>query len=251
MLQRSEYRQMLLAGTVTFPATFPQVGRLELRSEVLPVLCGKPADILTVTETPSSRVTMTRQVLACSVRAVFLPRDPQNVDYADGQWLLEGEIAPGLQLHLQDRIGPLYGIVFVAEGESSSLNVTAGMTAAESVQYYPPLPCDPSHNHYNAWPGANLPPAYPLPFPRREACSLSDVPIPYPGRCRPRPLTACSLTASPPVCPGAKPLTACSLSASPSQSPVSQTPVQQVPIVRIRSCSIIAPCPYPSDDMKS
>ena len=242
MLQRSEYRQMLLAGTVTFPATFPQVGRLELRSEVLPVLCGKPADILTVTETPSSRVTMTRQVLACSVRAVFLPRDPQNVDYADGQWLLEGEIAPGLQFHLQDRIGPLYGIVFVAEGESSSLNVTAGMTAAESVQYYPPLPCDPSHNHYNAWPGANLPPAYPPPFPSREACSLSSAP----EHCRPRPSASCSLTAPPPFSPGAKLMTACSLSASPPQ-----TPIKQVPIVRIRSCSIIAPYPYPSDDSKS
>jgi hypothetical protein len=155
MLNRNEYRQMLLAGTVTFPATFPQVGKLELRSENLSVLSGKPDDILTVIETPSSRVTLSRQVLASAVRAVFLPRDPQHVNYSDGLWLLPGEIAMGLKLQLQNNCGPLYGIVFVAESEPTILHMSAGMTAAESVQYYPPLPGDPSFNHYNPNPGQN------------------------------------------------------------------------------------------------
>ncbi len=157
MLNRNEYRQMLLAGTVTFPATFPQVGRLELRSENLSALSGTSHDILTVTETPSSRVTLSRQVLASGVRAVFLPRDPHRVNYSDGLWLLPGEILMGLKMHLQNAPGPLSGIVFVAESEPSILNMSAGMTGAESVQYYPPLPGDPSLNHYNPHPGKTLP----------------------------------------------------------------------------------------------
>ncbi len=157
MLNRVEYRQMLLAGTVTFPATFPHVGRLELRSETLSVLSGKSEDLLAVIETPSARVTLCRQVLASSVRAVFLPRDPQHVNYADGIWLLPGEIVLGLKLQLQNANGLLYGIVFVAECEPSILTMSAGMTAAESVQYYPPLPGDPSHNHYNPFPGGRTP----------------------------------------------------------------------------------------------
>ena len=35
--------------------------------------------------------------------------------------------------------------------------MSAGMTGAESVQYYPPLPGDPSLNHYNPHPGKTLP----------------------------------------------------------------------------------------------
>lgn len=157
MLKRDEYRQMLLAGTVTFPATFPHVGRLELRSETLSGLSGKSEDLLAVIETPSARVTLCRQVLASSVRAVFLPRDPQHVNYSDGIWLLPGEIVLGIRLQLQNTNGLLYGIVFVAECEPSILTMSAGMTAAESVQYYPPLPGDPSHNHYNPFPGGRTP----------------------------------------------------------------------------------------------
>ncbi len=157
MLNRSEYRQMLLAGTVTFPATFPQVGKLELRSEKLSGFSGKSEEFLTVTETPSARVTLSRQVLASGVRAVFLPRDPQRVNYSDGLWLLPGEILTGLKMHLQNARGPLSGIVFVAESEPSILNMSAGMTGAESVQYYPPLPGDPSFNHYNPNPGKKHP----------------------------------------------------------------------------------------------
>ena len=162
MLNRNEYRQMLLAGTVSFPATFPQVGTLELRSETLSALSGQASDILTVTENPSSRVTLSREVLASAVRAVFLPRNPQQVNYSDGLWLLPDEILMGLKLHLQNTRGPLYGIVFVAESEPTILKMSAGMTAAESVQYYPPLPGDPSFNHYNPNPGKPRPGRTPL-----------------------------------------------------------------------------------------
>lgn len=162
MLHRDEYRQMLLAGTVTFPATFPQVGRLDLRYELLPVRDGEQQEVLVVSESPSPKVTMTRRVPASSVRAVFLPRDPRHVNYADGQWLLAGEVVHGLKSRLKECQGAVYGIAFVGESEPSLLSVSAGMTAAESAQYYPPLPGDPSNNHYNPWPDTHSPGVAPI-----------------------------------------------------------------------------------------
>ncbi len=227
MLNRVEYRQMLLAGTVTFPATFPHVGRLELRSETLSVLSGKSEDLLAVIETPSARVTLSRQVLAAAVRAVFLPRDPQHVNYADGIWLLSGEIVLGIKLQLQNANGLLYGIVFVAESEPSILTMSAGMTAAESVQYYPPLPGDPSHNHYNPFPGGRTP----------GDRSLRDCT----GDCNPSP---CTFTDRPPHLGGVSVLFSdCDASQSPLQG-ASAAPFgqdfkmfQQAPDVQRPSCT--------------
>lgn len=153
MVHRDEYRQMLLAGTVSFPATFPQVGKLTLDVEHIPAGGESEVPFLSVAESPSARVTLVRRVMIKSVRAVFVPRDVRHVNYADGEWLLSDEILPTLQ-SLLDNHESLHGIVFVAENEPSILNVSAGMTAAESVQYYPPLPSDPAHNHYNAWPAS-------------------------------------------------------------------------------------------------
>lgn len=154
MVNRDEYRQMVLAGTVSFPATFPQVGRISLTLEKIPASHQPDLEFLSVTESPSARVTMVRRVLAKSVRAVFIPRDPRQVNYADGEWLLGEEVLPGLTCKLGGS-SMLNGIVFVPENEPSMLNVSVGMTAAESVQYYPPLPNDPAHNHYNAWPAGS------------------------------------------------------------------------------------------------
>jgi hypothetical protein len=44
---------------------------------------------------------------------------------------------------------PVKGIVYVRENASSMLELQAGLTAAESAEYYPPLPDDRSVNHYN------------------------------------------------------------------------------------------------------
>lgn len=179
MLNRDEYRQMLLAGSVTFPATFPQVGRLTLCVEPRPGRPSEALEILSVEEYPSPRVTLSRRVLMASVRAVFLPRDARAVRFSDGHWLLEDEVSGGLKQRLADSAQPLYGIVFVPENEPSMLHVSAGMTAAESSQYYPPLPGDLSHNHYNPWPAGsalsnglgNTQGVRPMQY-----CSLSDDP---------------------------------------------------------------------------
>jgi hypothetical protein len=150
MLNHQEFRQMLLAGTVTFPATFPQLGRLRLATNAC-----DGVEILSVEENPSPRVTLKRHVKLSSVRAIFIPNDPRCVRYNDGEWLTGCDLACQLHCRLDSCDAELFGIVFVPETEPSLLQVSAGMTAAESIQYYPPLPGDPSHNHYNAWPKAN------------------------------------------------------------------------------------------------
>ena len=146
-MNRDDYRHLLLAGTVTFPATFPQLGSLTLVSERMPgngqLETRQTQDVLVVCEFPSARVTIKRKVFADKVRAVFLPQDPNRVSYACGTWLLAEEIAT--YLRCRERA---LGIVFVAETEPTQLEVRAGMTAAESAQYYPPLPNDRSYNHY-------------------------------------------------------------------------------------------------------
>ncbi len=150
-MNRDEYRHLLLSGTVTFPATFPQIGRISLIS--VPIPCEKdgqkqpPQDMLVVRESPSTKVTITRKVFADKVRAVFLPDDTNRVNYACGTWLLAEEIAPFFRCRK-----PMLGIVFVPETESTLLEVRAGMTAGESAQYYPPLPNDRSYNHYAGQP---------------------------------------------------------------------------------------------------
>lgn len=150
-MNRDDYRQLLLSGTVTFPATFPQLGSISLCSE--PVPCGlggqnqRMQDMLVVHEFPSARVTIARKLFAEKVRAIFLPQDPNRVNYGCGTWLLDQEIAA----HLRS-VGQVLGIVFVPETESTLLEVRAGLTAGESAQYYPPLPCDRSYNHYAGHP---------------------------------------------------------------------------------------------------
>jgi len=148
-MNRDDYRHLLLSGTVTFPATFPQIGSISLISESIP--CGreghKQREILIIKEFPSAKVTISRKVFADNVRAVFIPQDPNRVSYDCGRWLLAKEITAFLRG--KERV---LGIVFVSETESTLLEVRAGMTAGESAQYYPPLPNDRSFNHYGGHP---------------------------------------------------------------------------------------------------
>ncbi|EMI19485.1 hypothetical protein RMSM_03575 [Rhodopirellula maiorica SM1] len=153
-MDRERYRQLLLAGTVTFPATLPRVAELSLQSiEQLPVAEVGGVDPgskwLRATERPSPRVTLIRSILVTEVRAVFLPQNPANFDWDQGTWLLESEVLPGLQMQLNDAPRVL-GVLYVPEFSPTLLEVHTGMTAAESAQYYPPLPCDRSRDHYQA-----------------------------------------------------------------------------------------------------
>jgi hypothetical protein len=187
-MNRDQLRQFCISGTVTFPATFPQLARLELRKiDRLPKAQGSGLQrgdtLLVATENPSPRVSLTRSVLISDVRAVFIPRDYSSVSYENGIWLLDSEVESGLEIELYNR-RDVWGIAFVPEFSPSLLEVSAGMTAGESIQYYPPLPRDPAHNHYG---GVQLPPTAPVrrsnpgqqeyPLPRREGVTLPCEPL--------------------------------------------------------------------------
>ncbi len=154
-MNRYEFRQLQLAGTISFPATMPQVGHIRLVIDYLPQSpadCDNCVEFICIDEHPTARVTLTRQVQADRVRALFVPRDPSQVNLEDGTWYLGSEILPFLRTKPLEVIG----IAYVAEQEPTLLKVSAGMTAAESSQYYPPLPVDRSNNHYVCKPKPNI-----------------------------------------------------------------------------------------------
>ena len=78
---------------------------------------------------------------------MFLPDDCKVVNLENGVWF-EGKVLEDKLSDLLDT-GVLNGIIYVREHAQSLLEVEAGMTAAESAEYYPPLPDDRSVNHYN------------------------------------------------------------------------------------------------------
>jgi hypothetical protein len=147
---RRQAHALHLAGTVSVPPTFPELGKLSLdRGACCVAPHGKtaPADVLCVEQELSPRVCICRKFLLSDVSAVFIPRDPGNVSLSDGSWLLTGEINQLERMEASSG-GGLLGIAYVAENAQSLLQVEVGMTAAESVEYYPPLPDDRSANHY-------------------------------------------------------------------------------------------------------
>ena len=154
-MNRNDYRRMQLAGTITFPATQPKVAFLTIETlDRLPIASAKPPHpvrCLVVTEHLSPKVTMRRTISLSEVRAVFLPKDPRVVDPNEGTWLLGPEIAQGVELITMNQ-GRALGIAYVPEASPTLLHVDAGLTAAESAQYYPPLPGDRSANPYDSGP---------------------------------------------------------------------------------------------------
>ncbi len=149
-MNREQLTQFLLSGTVTFPGTLPGVVELAVRplhdrsaSQSL------GAHALIATQRPSPSVTMVRTVSLADVRAVFIPRDVSCIRFDDGAWYLGCEVAAGIQAHCAYS-SKVLGIAYVPESCPSLLEVSTGLTAGESIQYYPPLPCDRSQNHYDA-----------------------------------------------------------------------------------------------------
>jgi hypothetical protein len=142
---RSAAQSMALAGTIPFPTIFPELGFLSYSDQGIdlpgPAQGGK-RPTLTVEQLLSPRLTIWRTFFVEDVAAVFLPEDEKHVKLADGEWLLSGEIKA------LKKSGPTRGIVYVRESAPALLYMQVGMTAAESAEYYPPLPDDRSINHY-------------------------------------------------------------------------------------------------------
>lgn len=146
---------MHLAGTVAVPQTFPDLGRLSIAPKPPHLSPDTPhpgRDLLVVEHEISPKLSITRTFFLDEVAAVFVPDDPAAVRFAEGAWLVDGEILPGWTELRRNAASGLLGIAYVREQAATLMQVQVGMTAGESVEYYPPLPHDRSIDHYRLGP---------------------------------------------------------------------------------------------------
>ncbi|MHB0957700.1 MAG: hypothetical protein ACYC6N_14785 [Pirellulaceae bacterium] len=147
-LSDDEVRALYLGGTVPVPSPFPETGLITLCKDAVRPGLEIRRSALRVTHTISAKLTITRTFLLDEVSAICIT---EGIDPKCGRWLL-GPAIEKLLSHLQESCGKsgeaLRGIVHVRENAHTLMQVSVGMTAAESVDYYPPLPGDRSRNHY-------------------------------------------------------------------------------------------------------
>jgi hypothetical protein len=130
-------RVMYLSGTVSIPPRLPDVADIsfaKLGTEKMVV----------ATQRISPKLIIKRSFSRYDVKSIFVPIDSERPDLDKGEWF-EGD-------KLDDKINKEQGgkgIIYVLENAQSILELQAGLTAAESAEYYPPLPDDRSVNHYN------------------------------------------------------------------------------------------------------
>lgn len=138
-----QLRSMYLSGTVSIPARFPDVADISYsRNEGE----GGPF-FVTATQQLSRKVVIRRTFFAQDVMSLFIPHNAQQVDFEQGTWLEGAALAEKLSNLLGKT--STKGIIYVREFAQSILEMEAGLTAAESAQYYPPLPEDRSVDHYD------------------------------------------------------------------------------------------------------
>lgn len=148
---RDPLRSFYLAGTVAIPSPFPEVGILSLTSfESAGKNRRSAPSFLRIEHVQSPRLVVARNVLIEDVQAMFLPDDPVNPDLSHGIWFS----GPRKQNQWLAKIkkatsSPVHGIVYVHENARVLMQVEVGMTAAESAEYYPPVPCERSDAHYD------------------------------------------------------------------------------------------------------
>jgi hypothetical protein len=142
---------MYLAGTVAVPQTFPEVGRLSIEPkppEPRPGEVNVGRDLLVVEHEISPKLVISRTFFLSDVAAVFLPHDARRVNLDDGTWLVGGDVAAFWHAVKNNSPAGRLGIAYVREQAATLMQVEVGMTAAESMEYYPPLPNDRSVDHY-------------------------------------------------------------------------------------------------------
>lgn len=148
-MNREQRRAMQLAGTVSVPQKFPQLALIAF--SVNETDAGEfdiDLKYLTVDHVINAKLRIRRSFRTSDVSAIFLPWSSETIDLQDGEWYLGGEIVKALPTALENRGGIARGIAYVPEQASTLMQVEVGMTAAESVDYYPPLPDDRSVDHY-------------------------------------------------------------------------------------------------------
>lgn len=139
---QEQLRSMYLSGTVSIPPHFPELAEISFG------FGGKtsPQFLVEATVDVSSKLTIKRTFFVDDVTCIFEPDDSTHVDLKKGKWYA-GPHVEALASTNANR-GAIQGILYVRENAQSLLEVQAGLTAAESAEYYLPLPDDRSVNHY-------------------------------------------------------------------------------------------------------
>ncbi|HQU45285.1 MAG TPA: hypothetical protein PK867_20890, partial [Pirellulales bacterium] len=107
-----------------------------------------PNSVIRIEVTASLRVSVTRTFLSTDVAAIFIPDNPACVEYGKGKFLLRPEIDSCWDGLAPAGDGAVLGIVYVPENAPVLTEVQMGMTAAQSIDYVPPLGTDRSVDHY-------------------------------------------------------------------------------------------------------
>ena len=136
-------RSMFLSGTVSIPPRFPDIADISF------AYIGEKSQMLAVEVLSelSAKLTIKRTFFVDDVTCIFIPDDEAVVDLKKGKWY-QGEEVQNKATSEKNKTA-IRGIVYVRENAQSLLDVQAGLTAAESAEYYPPLPDDRSVNHYS------------------------------------------------------------------------------------------------------
>ncbi len=142
-----QLRSMNLSGTVSIPPRFPEVAEISFSFE------GAKSDELVVDAVVvvSQKLTIKRSFFVADVSGIFEPNDPKCVDLKDGTWYTGTDVKAKARSSASSDPSnrkTIQGILYVREHAQSLLEVHAGLTAAESAEYYPPLPDDRTVNHY-------------------------------------------------------------------------------------------------------
>lgn len=145
-LSRSQIQHLHLAGTVSIPPHFPDLGRIWL---LLDGVVGKEGDykppVIRVIEHiprhPSANVV--RSCLLNEVAAIFIPHNPKDVQLSDGDFhLSKDEIVDALkklEAESKELDKAVLGIVYVREAARVHTEVSMGMVAVQSAEFEAPL----------------------------------------------------------------------------------------------------------------
>jgi hypothetical protein len=152
-LTRNQWLSMQLAGTVSIPPTLPD----QVLIKLVPVgdSAGSSAagvrqvtrELLLTEQAISPRVTIRRYFPVEDVTAIQNLDGSFRNDTHGGNWFFGQEITCGPAADRLRTEGFL-GIAYIREQAPAFMQVDVGMTAAESAEYYPPLPGDRSQDHY-------------------------------------------------------------------------------------------------------
>ncbi|MCA9155242.1 MAG: hypothetical protein R3C99_03840 [Pirellulaceae bacterium] len=148
-LTSRQSRAMQLSGTVSFPATFPDLGEITLvQSACTQRTLNGQCDLVRIEQPMTPKLTVVRLVHINDVEVMFVPRAHGAVDLRFGDWLVGVEIPMFLNNAAREDALPVLGIVYVRESAPTLTQVEVGMSAAQSAEYYPPLGDDRAVDHY-------------------------------------------------------------------------------------------------------